>query len=133
AILGVLAQRLCKRLCGACKEAYQPTREESEEMVAGYGQELWAQRGLPDAATTTLYRATGCQKCNQIGFKGRLALHELLLGTDPIKRLIQSRARTEELLKQALVDEMTTLAQDGIEKVLQGHTTYKQVKAVAIK
>jgi len=133
AMLGVLAQRLCKRLCGACKEAYQPTREESEEMVAGYGQELWAQRGLPEAADTTLYRATGCQKCNQIGFKGRLALHELLLGTDPMKRLIQSRARTEELLKQALADEMTTLAQDGIEKVLQGHTTYKQVKAVAIK
>ncbi len=67
------------------------------------------------------------------GFKGRIALHELLLGTDRMKRLIQSKAKTEEMLKVALEESMTTLVQDGILKVLQGHTSYKQVKAVAIK
>ncbi len=60
-------------------------------------------------------------------------MHELLLGTDRMKRLIQAKAKTEEMIKLAIEDGMTTLVQDGIQKVLQGHTTYKEVKAVAIK
>ena len=71
--------------------------------------------------------------CNRTGLKGRVALHELLLGTDEMKRLIQSKAKTEEMLRVALSEGMTTLLQDGIDKVLQGQTTYKEVKAVAIK
>jgi type II secretory ATPase GspE/PulE/Tfp pilus assembly ATPase PilB-like protein len=65
--------------------------------------------------------------------KGRVALHELLLGTDRMKRLIQAKAKTEEMLTLALSEGMTTLVQDGIDKVLKGQTTYKEVKAVAIK
>lgn len=62
-----------------------------------------------------------------------MALHELLLGTDHMKKLIQNKAKTDEMLKAAMDEGMTTLVQDGIQKVLQGHTTYKEVKAVAIK
>ena len=78
-------------------------------------------------------RSKGCETCNRTGFKGRIALHELLIGTDNMKRLIQQKSRTEDMLHAALAEGMTTLLQDGIQKVLQGHTTYKEIKAVAMK
>ena len=62
-----------------------------------------------------------------------MALHELLLGSDRIKRMIQTKARTEDMVKAAIEDGMTTLLQDGVRKALLGHTTFKEVKAVAIK
>jgi len=80
-----------------------------------------------------LYRGKGCEVCNQTGFKGRVALHELLVGSEEIKNLIQSRARTAEILSVAMQDGMVTLLQDGIQKALQGLTTYRQVRAVAVK
>jgi len=133
AMLGVLAKRLCKRICSSCKEEYRPSRAEYEELVRGYGTEYWKNLGIEYDADFGLFRGNGCDACNHTGFKGRIALHELLLGTEEMKALIQSRARTSQMLKLALDERMTTLVQDGIEKALQGHTTYKQVKAVAIK
>ncbi len=133
AMLGVLAQRLARRLCKECKEQYVCTPEEYAELRSAYGEEQWDQLGIRGDDTLRLYRAKGCETCNRSGFKGRIALHELLLGTDEIKRMIQRRATTEEMLKTALAQGMTTLLQDGIQKVLQGQTTYKEVKAVAIK
>ena len=62
-----------------------------------------------------------------------MALHELLLGSDRLKRMIQTKARTEEMLQAAIEEGMTTLMQDGVQKVLLGQTTFKEVKAVAIK
>ena len=88
---------------------------------------------MPFDANLRLYRGKGCDACNRTGLKGRVALHELLLGTDRMKKLIQNKAKTDEMLKAGMEDGMTTLVQDGIQKVLQGHTTYKEVKAVAIK
>ena len=133
AMLGVLAKRLCKRICIHCKEAYRPSRAEYEELLHGYGAEYWTRLGIEYGDAFRLFRGRGCEVCNHTGFKGRIALHELLLGTEEMKTLIQSRARTNQMLKLALEEGMTTLVQDGIEKALQGHTTYKQVKAVAIK
>jgi type II secretory ATPase GspE/PulE/Tfp pilus assembly ATPase PilB-like protein len=133
AMLGVLAQRLAKRICKDCREPYHPAQEEYDELRSGYGPEAWDRLGVAYDSSFQLYRGKGCEACNKTGFKGRIALHELLLGTDRMKRLIQAKATTEEMLKVALEEGMTTLVQDGIEKVLQGHTTYKQVKAVAIK
>ena len=133
AMLGVLAKRLCKRICSSCKEEYRPSRAEYEELVRGYGTEYWTKLDIEYDMGFRLFRGNGCDACNHTGFKGRIALHELLLGTEEMKALIQSRARTSQMLKLALDEGMTTLVQDGIEKVLQGHTTYKQVKAVAIK
>ncbi len=133
AMLGVLAQRLARRICKDCKEQYIGTKEEYEELRLGYGSEYWDKLGIIQDATFRLSRGKGCETCNRSGFKGRVALHELLLGTDQMKRMIQQKARTEDMLKTALEEGMTTLVQDGIHKVLQGHTTFKEVKAVAIK
>jgi type II secretory ATPase GspE/PulE/Tfp pilus assembly ATPase PilB-like protein len=133
AMLGVLAQRLARRVCKDCKEQYVGAKEEYEEIRQGYGSELWDKLGIPQDASFRLARGKGCEACNRSGFKGRVALHELLLGTDNMKRLIQTKAKTEEMVKAAIENGMTTLMQDGIQKCLQGHTTFKEVKAVAIK
>ncbi|MEK7268459.1 MAG: GspE/PulE family protein [Nitrospirota bacterium] len=133
AMLGVLAQRLSRRICKNCKEEYRATKEEYEDLVYSYGAEHWQKMGSKYDNNFKLHRGKGCDACTKTGFKGRIALHELLLGTDRMKRLIQSKTKTEDMLKVAIEEGMTTLVQDGIAKVLQGHTTYKEVKAVAIK
>jgi type II secretory ATPase GspE/PulE/Tfp pilus assembly ATPase PilB-like protein len=133
AMLGVLAQRLTRRICKDCKEQYVGKPEEYEEIRQGYGPEQWDKLGVPQDNTFRLARGKGCETCNRTGFKGRVALHELLLGSDRMKRMIQTKARTEEMVKAAIEDGMTTLMQDGVQKALLGHTTFKEVKAVAIK
>ena len=133
AMLGVLAQRLSRRICKNCKEQYVGSREEYEELRQGFGPEYWDKLDIKQDNTFRLCRGKGCETCNRSGYKGRIALHELLEGTDRMKKLVQTKARTEEMLKVAMEEGMTTLVQDGIQKVLQGHTTYKEVKAVAIK
>jgi type II secretory ATPase GspE/PulE/Tfp pilus assembly ATPase PilB-like protein len=133
AMLGVLAQRLCKRICIQCKEAYHPTRQEYDELVQGYGAQDWPTVGIEYRADWSLYRGRGCEVCNRTGFKGRVPLHELLLPSENMKQLIQTRSRTAEMLTLALKDGMVTLVQDGIRKALQGFTTYRQVRAVAMK
>jgi type II secretory ATPase GspE/PulE/Tfp pilus assembly ATPase PilB-like protein len=133
AMLGVLAQRLTRRICKDCKEQYVGTAVEYEEIRQGYGPEHWDKLGIPQDNTFRLARGKGCETCNRTGFKGRVALHELLLGSDKLKRMIQTKARTEEMLVAAIEEGMTTLMQDGVQKALLGHTTFKEVKAVAIK
>jgi type II secretory ATPase GspE/PulE/Tfp pilus assembly ATPase PilB-like protein len=133
AMLGVLAMRLCKRVCSHCKEAYHPTQREYDELVQGYGSRCWEKLGVTYTEALTLYRGRGCEICNHSGFKGRVALHELLVGSEEIKNLIQAKARTAEILSVAMRDGMVTLLQNGIQKVLKGLTTYRQVRAVAIK
>jgi type II secretory ATPase GspE/PulE/Tfp pilus assembly ATPase PilB-like protein len=133
AMLGVLAMRLCKQICSHCKEAYQPTRQEYDELVQGYGAQYWDRLGIAYTDDWTLYRGRGCDFCNHGGFKGRVPLHELLVGSEEIKGLIQSKARTAEILRAAIRDGMVTLLQNGIQKVLKGMTTYRQIRAVATK
>jgi len=132
AMLGILATRLCKRICAACKETYRPSREEYEELREG--QCAFAGSALvPEYDHLLLSRGRGCEQCHRSGFKGRVPLHELLVGTNEIKQLIQSRARTAEMLNAAIHSGMQTLLEDGIRKVVQGLTTYRQVRAVAAK
>ena len=133
AILGVLAQRLCKRLCIHCKEAYQPAPQEYDELVQGYGVSGWDRLDVTYAKNSTLHREKGCEACNGTGFKGRVPLHELLRGSEDVKTLIQSKARLAGLRELAMKEGMVTLIQDGIQKTLQGLTTYRQVRAVAMK
>ncbi len=133
AMLGVLAQRLTRRICKDCKEQYVGTAIEYEEIRQGYGPEHWDKLSIPQDNTFRLARGKGCETCNRTGFKGRVALHELLLGSNKIKHMIQTKARTEEMLQAAIAAGMTTLMQDGVQKALLGHTTFKEVKAVAIK
>jgi type II secretory ATPase GspE/PulE/Tfp pilus assembly ATPase PilB-like protein len=133
AMLGVLAQRLCKRICVQCKEAYHPSRQEFDELVQGYGALDWPTLDINYTADWSLYYGRGCEACNRTGFKGRVPLHELLLPSEDMKQLIQTKSRTAGLMALAMKEGMITLVQDGIRKVLQGLTTYRQVRAVAMK
>lgn len=133
AMLGVLAKRLCKRICEQCRERYHPARHEYDELVQGYGAGYWEKLGVTYTDEWTLWRGRGCETCNNTGFRGRVPLHELLVGSEAIKSLIQAKVRTAEILNVAMQEGMVTLVQDGIQKVLQGLTTYPQVRAVAMK
>lgn len=135
AILGILAQRLVRTLCSSCKKEYIPSKEEYEELVREYGQES-SQKGAnipPYSKDLKLYKPNGCSKCANTGYRGRMGIHELLMGTDPMKKLIQEKATMETLREQAIKDGMTTLKQDGIEKVFGGRTDLLQVRKVCIK
>lgn len=151
ALLGVLAQRLAKKLCD-CKEAHAPSGQEVKEFITEYAQELqatdawklsvggqsqsllddWTKRYGTDGQLT-FYRAVGCDKCNKSGYKGRIGLHELMIADDDAKKLIQERARVTELFASAVNSGMRTLKMDGMEKVLMGLTDLKQVRSVCIK
>lgn len=132
-LLGVLAQRLARTLCSACKVPYHPTRNEYDDLARGFGEEAFARLGIDYNDEFKLHRGKGCETCRDTGYKGRIGLHELLLVTEEIKKLIHARATVAELLKGALAQEMTTLLQDGVLKVLQGYTDYAQVRAVATR
>jgi type II secretory ATPase GspE/PulE/Tfp pilus assembly ATPase PilB-like protein len=128
ALLGVLAQRLARRLC-RCAEAYIATEEERAEIISLYGEE-----GFPhsngSAKEIPLWRPKGCELCGHTGYKGRLSIHELLVASEPIKRAMQQKATAEDIRQLAIKEGMTTLLQDGIAKVLLGKTDLKQVLAV---
>jgi type II secretory ATPase GspE/PulE/Tfp pilus assembly ATPase PilB-like protein len=152
ALVGILAQRLAKRLC-KCKEAHPASEEELELLISEYSQELlyteawkkdpdtereklrvqWVKEFGNEQGEIILYSAKGCDICANTGYKGRTGLHELLIGSDRIKAHIQEHARVSQVLATGLEDGMRTLKQDGIEKVLQGITDIQQVRAVCIK
>jgi type II secretory ATPase GspE/PulE/Tfp pilus assembly ATPase PilB-like protein len=153
ALVGILAQRLAKRLCGKCKQPYHPGQDEIKGLLQEFCQELLntaefkkdAKAGYErvykelvrtyadEKGQFTFYRKAGCDACGNTGYKGRLGLHELLVGTDAIKKNIQEHARVAEMLATALEEGMRTLKMDGIEKVMQGITDMAQVRAVCIK
>ena len=133
ALLGVLAQRLARTVCAGCKESYHPSREEYESLAYAYGEEAFARLNIPYDADFRLVRGSGCQACRRTGYKGRVALHELLVVTAEIKSLILTRAPATDLLITARRQGLTTLMQDGVLKCLQGLTDYKQVQAVAMR
>ncbi len=133
-LLGILAQRLVRRLCTRCKEPYAPTREEFQEMVEDYGgSERFLNLGVGFSSSLKLYRPRGCDHCSGTGYRGRLAVHELLEATENVKRLIRRRAGVDEIRDRAIEEGMTTLMQDGIWKVLRGDTDMKQVRAVCLR
>ena len=133
ALLGIVAQRLARTLCKDCKEPYHPDETEFHDLALDYGEEDFARLDISYGQDLTLYRAKGCSNCNGTGYRGRMAIHELLEGTDNMKRLIQLRQPMEDIRKQAHADGMTTLKQDGIAKVFKGMTDIRQVRSVCIK
>jgi type II secretory ATPase GspE/PulE/Tfp pilus assembly ATPase PilB-like protein len=152
ALLGILAQRLAKRLC-SCKQTYTPESAELTAFLREYCEELmntprfkadpkgsmeavykdWVRTYGNDRGQLSFYKPVGCDKCGGSGFKGRCGLHELLIATDRLKKLIQEHARVAEMLAQCLDDGMRTLKQDGLEKCLAGITHIKEVRSVCIK
>jgi len=133
ALLGILAQRLVRTLCNRCKEAYHPDRDEFDELVQHYGEEQFRKLNIPYDDKFTLWRPKGCDACDKTGYRGRMGIHELIVATDGIKRLIQKHETVEAMRNLAMSEGMTTLLQDGILKSLQGLTDFKQVRRVCIK
>ena len=152
ALLGIMAQRLAKRLCLKCKKPHVATSDEIRLMLTEYCQELkntdqfkagakaaheaifaeWTKSYAYDKGRFILYDPAGCDACRGTGFSGRIALHELLGATEAIKQVIQGHGRVAEVLNTAVNEGMRTLKQDGIEKVLQGTMNMSSVRAVCI-
>ena len=152
ALLGILAQRLARRLC-SCKQSYTPEGAELTSFLREYCEELmniprfkadpkgameavykdWVKQYGNEKGQLTFYKPVGCDKCGGSGFKGRCGLHELLIANDKLKKLIQEHARVAEILAHSLEDGMRTLKQDGMEKCLTGITHIKEVRSVCIK
>jgi type II secretory ATPase GspE/PulE/Tfp pilus assembly ATPase PilB-like protein/GAF domain-containing protein len=153
ALLGILAQRLAKRLCAKCKKPRVVAQDEVRRLITEYTEELkntetfkkdpqaymkgvydeWVKKYGDEKGQLVVHEAVGCDSCGGSGYRGRVGLHELLVGTDPIKRHIQEHSRVAEMLVTALEEGMRTLKQDGMEKVLQGITDMHAVRAVCIK
>ncbi len=133
ALLGIMAQRLIRTLCQKCKEGYHPTVQEFNEIVEAYGADYFDRTEVDYTPELTLYKPKGCSACNNTGFKGRMGVHELLVGTDEVKRAVQRRAPIDELRKIAQDQGMRTLLQDGLEKMFKGIVDYKQARAIAVK
>jgi type II secretory ATPase GspE/PulE/Tfp pilus assembly ATPase PilB-like protein len=136
ALLGVLSQRLVRTLCPHCKVAYTPGAAELEQLAQEYcdasrndpANVLHAWRSQPKGVT--LYRAKGCGRCDRTGYKGRMGIYELLVADASIKRLVQARAPVSDIAAAAAPQNMRTLKQDGIEKIIRGLTDLHQVHTV---
>ena len=126
ALLGILAQRLMRTLCGKCKEPYKPEQKELDHLISQYGEEMFAETGI-DTKDIELMRAVGCDECGDSGYKGRTGVHELLVGTHELQSMIYKKADLSDLTAQAIKDGMRTLKQDGIHKIFQGLTDYEQL------
>jgi general secretion pathway protein E len=118
---GILAQRLVRQLCRACKQAYHPADEVIEEMRL---------RRLQPSAPIILYKPVGCQLCGGLGYRGRLAIIEFLVMTDTIRKLIMAHADAVAIEALARQEGMATLYENGLSKVLQGITTLEEVLRV---
>ncbi len=140
ALLGVLAQRLVRRLCANCRSAYVPASDELDELAleycsgttldAGRTLQAWRKEYGGASGKITLFRSGGCPQCDRTGYKGRMGLYELLVADSAVKRLVQTHAPVNEIVRAGTAAGMRTLKQDGIEKVLQGATDMQQVRSV---
>jgi type II secretory ATPase GspE/PulE/Tfp pilus assembly ATPase PilB-like protein len=140
-LLAILAQRLVRRLCTACREPWVADEETltdlaSQYLASGTGntQEArsaqvaqWRKQHGDATGNLRLWRAVGCKACENHGYHGRLGIHELMLSDEPIRQHIRHRAPAADIRHSALAAGMLTLRQDGIEKVLQGLTDMPEV------
>lgn len=123
AVDAVLAQRLARRLCMKCKEAYTPTEETLTAAKVNWD----LSTGIP-----TLYRPVGCPSCSNTGYKGRMALHEVMMVNEEIERLAVEHAPATEITAAALRSGMVTLRNDGMTKVLNGMTSIDEILRVVV-
>ena len=122
ALLGVIAQRLARRICEKCKEEYVP----SDEVLKTLGLENMIAQGVKFS------RGKGCQHCNQSGFKGRLGIFELLCVTPAIQDLVLRKASSEEIRLTAIKEGMNTLRKTAIDKLLSGLITAEEVIRITL-
>ncbi|WP_405054052.1 type II secretion system ATPase GspE [Thalassotalea nanhaiensis] len=116
-LIGVLAQRLVRTLCVHCKEAHVASDEEAKIL------------GITDNKEHLIYRATGCDKCKNLGYKGRTGIHELLVVDDNVRELIQNNAG-EQAIEKMIRSHTPSIRDDGFGKVLNGETTLEEILRV---
>jgi type II secretory ATPase GspE/PulE/Tfp pilus assembly ATPase PilB-like protein len=144
-LLAVLAQRLVRRLCNQCRKSRPATSEEVEELLTDYMHGFgaaeppvrrddvlagWMQNHSRDGRLLA-FHSPGCKACDESGFKGRAGLHELMVISRELRRMVQTGARAEGLQTTAMAEGMRTLRHDGIVKVLSGVTTIEEVRATS--
>ena len=117
-IIGVLAQRLVRKICPDCKEKYTPTSEAMKDV------------GITGAEKIDFYRGKGCPKCMNSGYKGRIAIYELMIPDDKIRNAVTAKASKDEMKRLALSSGMISLQADGVGKIKQGLTTIEEVLRV---
>jgi type II secretory ATPase GspE/PulE/Tfp pilus assembly ATPase PilB-like protein len=121
----VIGQRLVRRICPHCRTSSQCSLHEAQKMFTG------AAKLLPKRKSLTFYKGKGCDACGGTGFRGRIGIYELLAVTPALEALIIRHASSTEINEQARRDGMTTMFEDGLEKVLAGMTTIEELKRVA--
>jgi len=131
ALVGVVAQRLVKTLCGKCKQPYKPDQEEIDKLKHFYGEDIVDELEI-DWDELELMKPNGCDKCGHSGYRGRMGLHEVLRGSKAMKKLVSRAAEVPEIREQAIKDGMRTLQQDGISKIFQGYADLVEVRKVAL-
>jgi len=129
ALRGILAQRLVRTLCPDCKEKYQATEKEYQELKRLYDPKYFDELNL-NKKKLQLFKPKGCARCSHTGYRGRTGIHELLEGTDDVKHCIASKKSVEEIRIQGMKDGMRTLLQDGVRKIIQGDTDLIQLHRV---
>jgi type II secretory ATPase GspE/PulE/Tfp pilus assembly ATPase PilB-like protein len=143
-LLAVLAQRLVRQCCPKCRTTRPATHEEVEELLGdtmnSFGDDPpvgrtevlagWTRRHAV-GGRLVMHRSHGCEHCDQTGFRGRAGIHEMLVVSRELRRMIQNGARVEALQQAAMKEGMRTLRQDGIDKVLAGVTTIEEVRATS--
>ncbi len=132
AFLGVLAQRLTRRLCPNCRKPHVLSQDEFDQIRSNYGEEWFVRAGVEYSEGLKIFKPVGCDNCSSTGYRGRMGIHELMEGTPEVKLMIKKQANTEDLFHMALQQGMTTLKQDGIQKVFQGLTDMSEVRRVCI-
>ncbi len=120
-VLGAVAQRLVRLICPRCRQSYVPEPDSPERLFIGAG---------PDQPLT-LYRGAGCNECRNSGYRGRMAIVEILPMTTGLRTLILNKASADEVKQKAQAEGMVTLRMDGIQKALRGLTTVEEVMRVA--
>lgn len=129
ALHGILAQRLVKTLCAQCRESGAPTDEEWDYLLHQYGERHFPELGI-ERAQARIYRARGCGRCSQTGYRGRTGIHELLVATPEIRKAISRKQPSEEVARMAVEQGMRTLYQDGIAKIFKGDIDILQLQKV---
>ena len=121
-IVGVLAQRLVRRICPDCRKSYQPHPEQLREL--GITEKNFSK------IKRSFYRGEGCDKCRQTGYRGRIGIHELLKITEGLKNTILKSSDSTTIKKQGLKEKMITLRRDGVNKILHGLTTVEEILSI---
>jgi len=121
-IIGVLAQRLVRRICSDCRKSYQPHPEQLREL------------GIKEVSFRKLdrrfFRGEGCDNCRQTGYRGRIGIHELLVMSEGVKNTILESSDSDTIKKQGLKEKMITLRRDGVNKILHGFTTAEEILSI---